>query len=514
MGNLNKIISCLGLLSILVSNIPEAKAIAVEDEICNNLYKIPDKILAMPAGGAGRFGSYSTYIEVSETDYCTSRSGSVQTGPAVDGGPLFAYFINLDAITLSCDDGTSYSLTKGNGIARFSDTYPIEIYAQFEESSQVHYCALRFNADGTLNNTASNCSDNVGTTTLPIAATASCSLQATQSRLAVPTTFEGHYAVSTDEGQTVAYDCSDYRTITTDVNGFNTIANDCSLFEDYGFNMESFNAGVIVGGDASSWTFYDGVNLDDLANKIKIMHQAGYPIMLSIDVLYVAAYDGSNPEVVADGVDFPQAMIDNAAFQTELTNKIYAIADMAESLHVEILSPLSETDRIFSQSTTADAASIYLQNIRPTLQTHFTGALMWIAMGYESTNTSRYNFDGFSYAGVNISPKPDNNPTEFLIDLQSNLSNLQSLGTHFNIPYMITNAGIWGGALTSTRYDWDANPGRVVNAFRTMYTQSEAYGTSGIIFWEGAAGEVVFGDYLNLSRFIANKFGGDASVFW
>lgn len=62
-------------------------------------------------------------------------------------------------------------------------------------------------------------------------------------------------------------------------------------------------------------------------------------------------------------------------------------------------------------------------------------------------------------------------------------------------------------------HDWDADEARVVNAFTIMKDTSDSLGTAGIIFWEGASGEIVFEDHPDLSEYIATEFGGDPSAF-
>lgn len=482
-------------------------------EVCNNLDAGPARVAMFGYSHSGRYGSNADGIMVDEDlDFCENSDGTTQTGDASVGGNRFAGFALLSAVEGNCDSG-SLTMARGSGIVRSTDDYMPEIYGQFEFNGVIANCTLRLDSTGAIDTAHSSCNRIDDESSIDLTTSSSCSITADIDHITIPATIEGHYAVSIDHGLDVSYDCRIFFPIASDADGFTTITSDCTTYNNYGFNLEGVNVGLVVGGTSAAWEIYLTTDLLDLSRRIKLMRNAGYPILASIDVLYVETFNGSNWEVIADGADFPQALIDNETFQRELSEEIIEIAQLMEQLNVEMLAPLSESDRVFNLSTTTDPDATFLQDLLPQLQLNYTGKLVWIAQAVDSTSTSTYNFDGFDYAGINVSPRPGDTPTSFTTHVQTQLGNLRTVANSFSIPYFITNAGIWGEALTSSTYDWNLDSSRVLAAFTTMRDESETYGTEGIMFWEGASGEVVFGDYSSLSQYIATEFGGDASAF-
>ncbi|MBI4237034.1 MAG: hypothetical protein HY696_01285 [Deltaproteobacteria bacterium] len=488
-----------------------AKTLATSQTICNNLAGGAGKVLMFGYGGpsaAQTFGSQSDPISVGPDDFCLDDNQDALAGDAAVGGYRFAAFSFLDAIEGDCDSST-LTMTRGSGIVRNTDSYMPEIYGRFEIGGAVTDCTFRITTAGVLDLAHSSCTDLNGAA-VTLDSSLSCTMSADTARLTLPTTMEGHYGVTTDDGSNVGYDCWALYPLDRDADGFTTITNDCTTFNHYGFNVASFNVGLIVNAGGAIFRTTD---LNQLGSRIKILRQAGYPVLLSVDMLYVAAYDGT-PGSVADGENFPQALIDEHTFISTLSEEVYALAEWAERADVEIFAPMSEADRIFNQSLTTNAAASYLQAIRPDLEARFTGALMWVGQAFDSTDSAKYNLTGFDYAAVNISPMPNHlSEADFTTHVQTQLGNLRTLATALGIPYLISNAGMWGEALTNA-YDWDATETKVVSAFRIMKDQSDAYGTAGIIFWEGASGEVVFADHDPLNRYIATQFGGTVSAFY
>lgn len=464
---------------------------------------------------SGDFGSATDSFTAATTDFCQDADGVDNTSTtASDGKPLFANFFFNDSIVSTCTEGgvaADLTMTKGTGIARNTADYMPEIYGQFEVGGAVLDCTLRM-VNGVLDASVSSCSDASGS---PVAISSTTSCTATNAdiaRITVPSVIKGHIGINQDEGSNVAYDCWALYPYSQDSDHFLSASSDCSTFANYGFNLEDFSVGIVVGGDSSNWAIYTTSDLAQLASRIKLMHSAGYPVMLEVDVLYVAAYDGTNDEVIGDGTDFPEALIDDATFQQALREKIIDIARVAENLNVEIFAPLSESDRVFSKSTELNPDATFLQSTLSHIQDAYTGELMWIAQFVTSTDTAKYNFTGFDYAGVNISPGPGDDMTTFTDLVVGNLTNLKAVANSFGIPFLISNAGMWGEALTSHSFDWtsDAN---VLSAFTVFKDESDSMGTAGIIFWEGTTGEIVFSNYPTLSQYIATVLGGDPTAF-
>lgn len=489
------------------------------DTVCDHLESGPAKVITVGSGFADTFGSATAGITITQADYCTDDDGSTFEGDAetVDG-QRFAFFSFLTDIAGECtedSDTTDLTLSRGMGVVRRNDASETEIYGQFENGDDIINCTLIMDVDNVLDTEQSSCTDS-NDAEVALSSTTSCTMDASIERMEVPESIEGHYAVSADEGQSVAYDCFAMFPSSMDDDDFIAYSSDCSTFATYGFNLTSFNAGIVVSGDESDWTFnFTGGTREQLANRIRIMRNLGYPILFSIDLLYAENYDPDDTSSVSDGTDFSQSMIDNEEFQADLTAEIVELATMAEKLGVEIFAPLSEADRVLGSSNEDYITAIYLQSILDDIEAVYTGDLMWIAQFYNNTDTElEYNLEGFDYAGVNISPQPSDNAETFPDHLDEQLSNMKVIADTFGIPYLISNAGMWGSALDDTQaYDWDATPERVLETFQMMKDQSDAYGTAGIIFWEGATGEVDFGDYPDLGTYMAQEFGGDPDSF-
>lgn len=482
-------------------------------EICNNLDGGPTRVVMLGRGSAGQFGSTTDFFAASQTDFCEDEDGEENSGSASDGGTLFATFTLIDEVVGDCSSGgvaSTLSLLRGSGIVRNTDSYMPEIFGMFDINGAIANCTIRLQSDGTLDSATSSCTD-ASNNAVILSSSMSCNLEAGIDRITVPSSIEGHYAVSgRDEDLNAVYDCYALYPLGNDADGFTTVTSDCSLFEDYGFNLEGLNIGMVVGGDSSDWTIYSTTDLEQLASWIKILRSAGIAVMASVDILYVEAFTGSNYEVIADGTDFPSDLLADDDFEEALTGEILGMAEYLEKLDVEIFSPLSEADRVWNSAATA---STYLQNTLSSIRERFTGDLMWIGQFFDSTDSSTYNLDGFDYAAVNVSPMPNQNPSSFETHVTTQLTNMRTLANAQGIPYLISNAGIWGGALSGNVYDWDAAASRVLEAFTIMKDTSDTLGTAGIIFWEGAEGEVVFQNYSNLSQYIATEFGGDPTAF-
>ncbi len=480
-------------------------------EMCNNLGGGPANVLMFASGGTGEYGAIGDTFSVVPSDYCEDLDHVTNEGPASDTGPLFAAFSFIDDVTGDCD-GSTLTMTRGSGIARNIDGPITEIYGQFEIGSQIALCTLRLE-NGEIDMTTSSCTDRGGTA-VPLISGTTCTIDPAHERLALPTTIEGHFAVSTDEGSDVAYDCQKQYPLGGDTDGFTSITQDCTTFNAYGFNLQSYNVGLVATGDATSgWEIYTTTDLGALAQKIKIMHQAGYPVLASIDFLYQANYDPNDPDALSDGDNFDAGLLDSEEFKEDMVELITEIADVMETLDVEILCPISEVDRVFTGATDVYAETEFTQGVMNELiANHFTGAYMYISQYYNSTDTAYYDFTDFDYAALNSSPVPGQDAMEFQDYVAAQMDNLDTLATNAGIPFLISNAGIWGGALEDPSYDWDADAARVLDAFEIMTEESDRTGTAGIIYWEGANGEIVIENYSAVADFIATEFGGDAAL--
>lgn len=469
-------------------------------ETCNNLGRGPDKVIMTGRGYSATIGSVTDQIIVTENDFCEDSDGTANTGLASDGNPLFANFMIADTITGTCDSGT-LSMAKGQGITRNVDGPATEIYGRFEINGNFLDCTLYLDSSGVMNGTTSSCSDS-DHQAVTLTTSSTCTLSGDIARITSPITMEGHFAVSTDEAQTVAYDCHNFRNTVSDANGIMSPDPDCDAFDAYGFNIESFSIGYVVSGDANDWEFNRTATADDINNRIKMMRIAGYPVLASIDFLYVEDYDPSDPSSVADGADFPPALIANTTFQQEMATEIITLATDLEDLNVEILAPMSESDRVFAS---ASLASAFFNTYLTEIAAHFTGELMWIGYAFDSQSTTDYNLTGFDYAAVNISPNPSHTTSSaFQTHVTTQLTNLEVIADHFSIPFFISNAGVWGDAIGNS-YDWGTDA-HALEAFQIMTDTSDTIGTDGIIYWEGAAGEVVFSTNQDIVDLIVDRF--------
>lgn len=472
-------------------------------EVCNSLGRGPGKVIMTGRGFSTTIGSVADQITVDEdVDFCTDSDDNENTGTASDGGPLFAQFMLAAEVTGSCGSDT-ISMASGYGITRNVDGPQTEIYGRFYINGQALDCTLYLDSTGEMDGTLSTCSDD-NHESVSLTTETDCTLSPEVARMTLPDTIEGHFAVSTDEGTTVAYDCHNFRNAVTDANNIRVLDTDCTDFDAYGFNLESFNIGYVVSGDASDWTFNRTISEDDVNNRIKLMRLAGYPVLASIDMLYVEDYDPDDRESVADGASFPVDLIANTAFQLELAQEVISVAREMEDLNVEMLAPLSEPDRVFGSATLSSAFfSTYLSEIAA----GYSGALIYIGYAFDSQNTTTYNLSGFDYGAINISPMPSHVAySQFQTHVQTQMTNLKAIADSFGIPFFISNAGIWGDAIGNS-YDWSTQA-HALEAFQLMTTvsQSESIAADGIIYWEGASGEVVFGSYTDIADYIATEF--------
>ncbi len=480
------------------------KSLDASMEICNNLGRGPDKVIMTGRSmSSGSLGSLSDSVTVdADADFCQDQNGDDNSGEASIGGPLFASFVLAAEIEGSCNSG-SVSLLRGQGISRNTDTsgsFQTEIYGRFDVNGTVLNCTFYIDQTGTLDSSASSCSDDLGST-ISLAATSGCVLEGDVDRLPIPSTIEGHYAISNEEGYSVAADCNNFRNMTVDSDQIVTIENDCADFTSYGFNLDSFNIGFVVTGDENAWAIYRTGNADDVNGRIKLTRLAGFPILASIDMLYVANYDPADPGSVQDGEAFPEALIGNATFQQELGEEISAIASEMEDLHVEIFCPMSEPERIFGS---AAEASSFLQGLLTPLASQYTGSLMWIGYSIDE-DPADYDLTGFDYAAVNISPMPSHTTSAAFEDhVEDQLDNLGTLAGNYGIPFLISNAGVWGEAIGNA-YDWGTQS-HALEAFQIMTEASDTAGAGGIIYWEGASGEVLFTDYPDILDYITEQF--------
>lgn len=492
-----------------LSELTRGLSLDAAQEICNGLYAGPDKVFMMGRGYPGTYGSATDSITVVETDFCEDSNGDDVTGAASDGGELFAMFSLLDEVSGTCtEDGvvSTMAMVQGSGIARNTDEHT-EIFGRFEINDEFVDCTLRLASDGSIDADDSSCTD-AASAAVDIATDATCTLNGDVARLALPETIEGQFAVSNDEGYSVSYECWFPYPPLVDTDGFLDLGLDCTTFDSYGFNLVGVSFGVTVGGDETNWEVYTTFDEGEMANRIKILHLAGYPVFAEIDILYTAAYNGTNPGVIDDSSEFPQALIDNTDLRANLAERIFELADLAEGLNVELLAPMAESDRVFANSTATNPNSTFVQSFLSELADHYSGSLMWIAASYDNTDAAEYNLTGFDYAGANISPAPNHNTrADFVTHVDTQLSNMKTLANAVGIPYLISNAGIWGEALTND-YDWNLDADRVLDAFQIMTQESTSYGTTGIMYWEGGANEVVIGDYPALGVYISDQFGG------
>lgn len=497
-------------------------------EICDGLWESPTGILTTPSESADTYGSASDNVVLALSDFCENHETETEnTGDGPDGNGRFAAFLLLQEVTGACvnSDNTSAgtaTLLAGSGVTRnrydaTSGDVTTEVFGTFQlnTADQVVSCALVL-LNGELQADESSCSDRAQNN-IDLSTGVTCSMNADLPDVTETTVYHGHYSLDRDtEALNLAFSCDNVRDALTTYTNANIryIDNDCTFLDTYGINIEGLGIGInLYDPDTTNstveWTFVEaGGTISEVANRIKLLHRAGVQIQFSVDINYQLSSTSSG-----DANQFPQAMVDDPEFQQDLAELIVDYARVAEHLGVEIFAPLSEDERIFELSTTTTGLN-FLQSIRSEIEAVYSGKLLYMAYDYESADPDDYNFTGYDVLGVDISPGPNGidgiqTEAEFQAHVNEQLANMQAISqANGNIPFYITNGGIWGGATETTNpIDW-TSADNALRAFEIMFDASDTYGAAGMMPWEGAAGEVVFSDYPNILQEIIDRFVG------
>lgn len=484
-------------------------------DICQNISSSPGKVFVSGRGTSGTFGAENDSITLTADDFCQSEDGVDQTSEDESAGERFAQFTFLDTVIGNCDlngEASTITMARGSGVLRNTDDFFPEIYGTFEIGEAISRCTLRLNNDGAIISEMSSCTAENGDA-ISLSSDLTCAMDADLERHDIELPLEGHMAsISSEESNTLAYNCHEIYPLTQDSDGFIEVTSDCTSLNAFGFNLEALTFSVVVTGDENAWEFYelDG-DISGVLNQAKILRINGYPVLLKLNLIYSADYDGFNPEVLDSQTEFPQALIDSQSFQLAMTTEIVDVANAAEHANIEMLAPLNEIDRIFAQSATPDAISTYLDDLMVELNTRYTGSLVAIARELSSDDVSTIDLEGFDYFGLSLSPLAESETFEaFQSYLGEQLSHLETIATAYNLPYFIAGAGITGDATNDGNVlDWNATSERVVDVFEEFYDRSQTFLASGIIFREGYPGDVIFSTYPDLQTYITGLFEPD-----
>lgn len=488
--------------------------------ICDdaNMANAPTGVFMSGRGGASTypFGSATDPMTVSSTaHYCEDENNNANTGTGPDGQGLFATFVLLGEPEGSCDDGSSFTFTRGSGITRNTQEYYPEIYGRFEISGgDIVNCTLRMLESGTVDLAHSSCTDDQGVE-VALDTTVSCTIDANIGEIADPDFYKGHYGLGESAERNLNYDCVTHNGTTMDeIDHIMSVDYDCSALTELGVNIEFLSIGAYAtdtsaNGDFSSWTLdYSGTSHEELRPQIQLLRAAGFQVALAFDLLYYE--DPENPD---DDVDFPAELINNAAFQEDLTDFILQEAQFAEETNVDLFVPLSESDRVLVNFTEDD--DVYMAEIVPQVQEVYTGKLGYI-WSYDLSVYDPQNLTGFDLIGFNRSPAlhdhlnvscsgtgADSNC--FMDILEANLTEQDVVITEVNdvggnAQAFISSLGIWGDP-TNTPHnanilgevDWmdDANNAEM---YELAFELAEDFDLAGLVVWEGADGEFVFPD--------------------
>lgn len=503
-------------------------------DICDadNMERGPTGVFMSSRGGVSErpFGSATDPMTISsEADYCTDSSNQPNTGTGSDGQGLFATFVIIGEPQGDCSDGGNFTFTKGSGIVRNTQEYYPEIFGRFQISGgDVVNCTLRLREDGTVALDHSSCTEDDGDpVSLDTAVT--CSIDADIAEIEDPEFYKGHYGLGESAERNLNYDCVNYDGFSQDDDHVQRVNNDCSALTDVGFNIEFLSIGAYAtdtsaDGDFSSWTIeFSGTSHEELRPQIQLLHAAGLQVALAVDILYFA-----DPENPADDVDFPAALIDNAAFQADLTGFILEQAEFAEEMGADLFIPLSESDRVFAFAAVDDDA--YLAGIIGDVAAAFTDKLGYV-WSYDISTHSGANLAAFDLIGFNRSPQGHDHMDEhcngigedsncFVEVLEANLAAQQAVVTEVNdgygghLAHFIDSLGVWGAAAETEpnpdnegEVDW-MEDAVVAEMYETAFSMAREYGVTGFVAWEGADAEFVFpGQTLTLEA-LAQGFAG------
>lgn len=476
-------------------------------DICDdaNRERGPTGVIMTPFGGTSLYpyGAATDSVTISDASYfCEDGSGNLNAGDGPDGDGKFVSFIFLGEPQGICDDGSSFSFTKGSGIVRNTQEHYPEIYGRFEiddDSSQIVNCTLRLLENGTMDTARSSCTLDDGSA-VSLSSSLSCTIDADLPEVAEPSYYKGHYGQSDEESSNLNTDCINATSV-EDSDHIQRIQNDCSGLTDMGVNVEFISIMTVAydtsaNSDLSSWTIeLAGTSHEQVRQYVQLLHASGLQVGLSVDFLYT-----SNPNNVSDGEDFPAALIDNAAFQDDLAAFILEEAAFAEEVGATLFLPLSESDRVFDLSAIDDDE--FLEGIMDDLRTAYSGNLIYVAatelVDYTPQNLARFDFLGFT-----ISPRGHDHFDAFIDRVETSLASQQSLVNDLNANYggslrhMITSLGVWGSASETEadvglgEADW-MDDATVATMFTDVFALSDAYGTSGLVAWEGIVGEFIF----------------------
>lgn len=486
-------------------------------DICDadNMANGPTGVIMSTRGGVSShpYGSVTDPMTISsESDYCEDSSGVANSGTGPDGQGKFASFIFLGDPEGSCDDGSSFSFTKGSGIVRNTQEYYPEIFGRFElDGSQIVNCTLRISEDGIVDIAHSSCSDDDGVL-LSLDTTVSCSIDANLPEIEDPSFYKGHYGLGESAERNLNYECVNYQGFEQDDDHISQLVNDCSALTDVGFNIEFLSIGAYAtdtsaNGDLSSWEIQlSGTSEEELRQSVQLLHAAGLQVVLAVDILYF-----EDPEQPDDDVDFPQPLIDNAAFQADLTAFILEQAAFAESVGADIFIPLSESDRVFALASIDDDE--YLAGIIDDVAAAFTNKLAYV-WSYDITRYTAANMAAFDLLGFNRSPQGHDHMDEncsgsgassncLLEVLAANLASQQAIVSEVNsshggsMVHFIDSLGVWGAAAETEpsglpgEVDW-MEDAVVAEMYESAFALVGTYGASGFVAWEGADSEFVF----------------------
>ncbi len=501
--------------------------------ICDadNRFNAPTAVLMSARGGdsAYPYGSASDPMTITTTDFCEDANNQANAGTGPDGDGLFATFILLGDPEGSCDDGSSFSFTKGSGITRNTQEHYPEIYGRFEISGgSVANCTIRIFENGSIDSDNSSCSDDNGAA-VALDNSVSCTIDADIAPIADPSYYKGHYGLGESAERNLNYDCitiSGYSVDQTD--HIMSADHDCSDLTNIGANIEFLSIGAYAtdtseANDFSSWEMdYSGTTHEELRLAVQLLHAEGFQVVLSFDILYYE--DPANPD---DDVDFPAALINNSAFRDDLTEFIVQEAEFAQDMDADIFVPLSEADRVFALASIDDDE--YLAGIIDDVQAAYTGKLAYV-WSYDLSEYTATNLVDFDLIGFNRSPQghdhlnvscsgtgEDSNC--FLTVLEADLTRQQAVIAEVTAlggsPIaFIDSLGVWGNA---TEVEPDSNNlGEVdwlddsVNAemYSAAFTLADTYELGGFVVWEGADGEFVFPSQTETLEVITQGFLG------
>lgn len=191
------------------------------------------------------------------------------------------------------------------------------------------------------------------------------------------------------------------------------------------------------------------VPLDYIEQSLAYWAEKYYVAGIRLSLVLEPRYE----EVFVQGGAEPQPIPRNLASQPHFLDEynllVEKMAKLAEKYKVEIFSPMNEPDLKLGEET----ANQWAQAILPIVKQHYSGKVLWKAAG-GALDKYDTNFKGYNIIGFD--PSPGGGPFEqsmatFRQALKNLLNIAQSRAARDNVPeIMITEFGVWGGALSFT----------------------------------------------------------------